>query len=90
MSNTTMLCAKDRKVWKHYRFAWSMMEPISMSSIKCPTCSEPGRDMGTKWRAPKLTNKKAWARIDQEDFLWENPKPKRSGHRSGYYNVQPL
>lgn len=54
------LCVKDRKVWKGHN--------------TCPTCGEYGIKMGFKWRAPRLTNKTAWSRIEAGDYQWETPK----------------
>lgn len=53
------LCIVDRKVWKGHG--------------ACPTCGQPGIAMGTKWRAPRLTDEAAWRRVEAGDFLWERP-----------------
>jgi hypothetical protein len=52
------LCVKDRKVWKGFHH--------------CPTCGEEGIKMGTKWRAPKKNNERAWKRVQSGDFLWDH------------------
>lgn len=62
-----MLCIKDRKVWKKGH-------SLQFAGSKCPTCGEPGKDMGFRWRPPRLTNKQAWTRIEAGDYLWELPK----------------
>jgi hypothetical protein len=52
------LCPVDRKVWKE--------------GYSCPVCGQHGIQMGTKWRAPKQSDGKAWRRVQSGDFLWEN------------------
>lgn len=57
VSNSTYCCAGCRFVAK--------------GMATCPQCSNPMMHMGTKWRAPKKNNDKAWARINCGDFWWE-------------------
>ena len=61
------LCIVDRKVWKGHGH--------------CPQCGEPGIAMGTKWRAPKSNDEKAWKRIESGDFLWDHPNISSPGDR---------
>jgi hypothetical protein len=78
-SYATRLCVKDRKVWKQNQ---SWFNKYSNSSAFCPTCGNAGLYMGTKWRAPKLNNKAAWAKIDKGQFLWDQKTLDKSRHSS--------
>lgn len=57
------LCVPCRKVWK--KPGWFVVD------ADCPGCGESGKNMGTKWRAPKLSNTKAWKLIEAGDYLWD-------------------
>ena len=67
----TMLCVKDRQVWK--MFTPGLLAPWikANSSANCPTCGGEGKNMGDRWRAPRKSNEAAWKRIEAGDFLWD-------------------
>lgn len=58
------LCVTCRVVWKYHPY-------MGLGSTVCTRCGMRAVDMGFRWRAPKLSNKKAWALIDSGDFLWD-------------------
>jgi len=74
MQNSTYLCPRDRKVMKGHSI--------------CPTCGRPAVYMGTRWRAPKLSNEAAWVRVQSGDIFWEDSKIKDPGRRSGRDRAQ--
>lgn len=65
-NSNTYLCIPDRKVWKSDSY-------FGQKSFHCPKCGNDGLNMGTKWRAPRLTNKSAWRSIEQGDYWWDMP-----------------
>lgn len=58
MNKRTHLCAPCRVVDKYL--------------YTCPRCGGSMLDMGTRWRAPKKSNKRAWARVDKGDYWWDD------------------
>jgi hypothetical protein len=78
----TMLCVKDRQVWKVYTPGLTAPWIKAHSSTRCVICGEKGRSMGDRWRAPKQSNEAAWKRIEAGDFLWDKKVKKSRYFRS--------
>lgn len=80
------LCLPCRKVWKCAPYSGRVV------SHRCPKCGKPGSNMGYQWRAPKLTNKKAWKLIESGDFYWDkravakNPRSQRDQALKEYWD----
>jgi tRNA(Ile2) C34 agmatinyltransferase TiaS len=72
-NSRTFLCAPCRRVAKRNWF-------ISGETPVCPSCREPMRNMGTRWRAPGRLNRRAWAAIDRGEYLWDR-KARKQRHR---------
>jgi hypothetical protein len=45
---------------------------VSKRDSPCPHCGEDLLYMGTRWRAPKKGNDRAWKRIEKGDYLWDD------------------
>lgn len=58
MSNSTFACLRCRIAWK-------------AGTIVCTRCGVTGLNMGTKWRAPKANNLKAWKQIAEGVYWWD-------------------
>jgi hypothetical protein len=70
--NTTWLCTPCRTAARAH------------TTSRCPRCSRPMTDMGTRWRPPPLRDTRAWQRITTGD-IWTEPAPTpRNGARLPY------
>lgn len=78
-SSSTYICPEDRYVVKndpYTSYAPPSEDPPRRLHIQrsyvCPTCDKPLINMGTRWRAPKKINDKAWKRILKGDIWWDD------------------
>jgi hypothetical protein len=81
---STYICPEHRYVTKSNDYS-SYLEGSRLSiqkSFNCPTCREPLIDMGTKWRAPKKKNDKAWHMIEAGFPLWDKKAVDKQDYRA--------
>jgi hypothetical protein len=80
-SSWTYCCIPCRRVSKVE--VWPVPK-CGMSSMNCPSCKLPMKNMGARWCPPKKNNHKAWREIANGNVMWDSSRVAKQGLRGHY------